>query len=182
VNTTAATELLRRLATTAIIIVAGAACGTPQQGAPVDDERATVQPAAPPAAADDPAATLQAYFAALGEGRYRDAIPLYGGSYEVLQGWNPDTDPADTVGLWASACGSNGLVCMPRSRVVRREPDAGDTIRFVVEFLDADGNVFVRGPCCGETEETMPSRREFDYDVLRRGDRFVVLDLPPYVP
>jgi hypothetical protein len=178
-NTTAATELLRRFVATAIIIVAGAACGTPQQGAPVDDGRA---PATPVAEADDPAATLQAYFAALGERRYRDAIPLYGGSYDVLRQWNPDTDPADTVGLWAMACGSNGLVCMPRSRIVRREPDAGDTIRFVVEFLDADGNVFVRGPCCGETEATMPSQREFGYDVVRRGDRFVVLDLPPYVP
>jgi hypothetical protein len=132
--------------------------------------------------AGDPEAALVAYFAAAGEGRYADAARLYAGSYEVLQGWNPGLPARDTIALWAAACRYNGLVCMPNVEVVGREQAAGDTLRFVVRFRLADGSYFVQGPCCGETEETMPSRREFTYSVVPHGVGYGVVELPVYVP
>lgn len=160
--------------------VAAAAAALPACSAggsdPPGSSHATERPA------DNPEAALVAYFAAAGEGRYADAARLYAGSYDVLQGWNPELPAGDTTALWAAACQYNGLVCMPDVEVVGREPAAGDTLRFVVRFRLADGSYFVQGPCCGETEETMPSRREFTYSVVRHGEGFGVVELPVYVP
>jgi hypothetical protein len=55
-------------------------------------------------------------------------------------------------------------------------------LRFVVEFENEDGTLFVRGPCCGETEAEMPSQSRFPYAVQRIDGEFQVMNLPVYVP
>jgi hypothetical protein len=125
---------------------------------------------------------LLSFFSALANQRYPEAVRLYGGSYEVLRGWNPDHDPADLTGLWQLACGYNGLQCLGRAEIVRGEQVSRDDHRFVVRFYAPSGELFVLGPCCGATAEEMPPQSEFAFAVHRVGDRYLVQDLPVYVP
>lgn len=127
---------------------------------------------------------LTAFFDHLNAGRYPEATELYGGSYEVLIGYNPDLDPQDLAGLFRNGCTVNGLQCLEvrDARLQEQVPATGE-YRFLVEFSTADGELFVRGPCCGATEEEMPSESEFLFTVVRGGDgEYRVQDLPVYVP
>ncbi len=137
---------------------------------------------ATPAPAAEARHALLTFFSALGERRYAEAIHLYGGSYELLEGWNPDIRAAEPLALWRAACERNGLQCFPRLEVLREEELSPGEYRFTLHFLTRDGRVWKLGPCCGETEESMPPVSEFSYIVRRTGERFVVLDLPPYMP
>jgi hypothetical protein len=53
---------------------------------------------------------------------------------------------------------------------------------FTVQFEKPDGTLFVRGPCCGATEQEMPSQSDFVFTVVRQGEGFAVQELPVYVP
>jgi hypothetical protein len=125
---------------------------------------------------------LLSFFALLHEQRYAEAAALYGGDYDVLRGWNPELPPDDTVALWAAGCGRNGLECMRVAEVVDQERPAPGEYRLTLRFIGRDGSQFVMGPCCGETEETMPSIRDFPFRVHQHGDRYLVQDLPIYLP
>ena len=54
--------------------------------------------------------------------------------------------------------------------------------KFVVEFSWDDGSLFVRGPCCGASETDMPPQSQFTVLVIKVDDRFLVQQLPVYVP
>jgi hypothetical protein len=125
---------------------------------------------------------LLSFFSALANEHYLEASWLYGGSYEVLRGWNPDHDPDDLTGLWHLACRYNGLQCLGRAEVLRVEPVTERLTRVVVRLLTDTGEPFVLGPCCGATEAEMPPQHEFAFTVARSGDRYLVQDLPVYVP
>jgi hypothetical protein len=121
-------------------------------------------------------------FASLQAREYTEAIPLYGGSYETLQGYNPDIDATDYAALFARGCEQNGFQCL-EVRNATFTGRQGDTYIFQVEFSNSDGSLFVRGPCCGADETEMPPVSQFEYRVARSSQgQFVVLDLPPYVP
>ena len=127
---------------------------------------------------------LTAYFEHLNAGRYEEAAELYGGSYDILVGYNPDLDPKDYAGLFRNGCTMSGLQCLKlrEARLQEQVPATGE-YRFVVQFSTAEGQLFVRGPCCGATEEEMPSESEFLFTVVKGGDgKYRVQDLPVYVP
>jgi len=125
---------------------------------------------------------LISYFSLLSDGQYSEATEHYGGDYATLTGWNPDLDPSDHAGLWERGCTMNGLQCLGVREIVATERTADGSYRFTVQFESPDGSLFVRGPCCGATEEEMPSESEFVFTVVRQGEGFVVLELPVYVP
>ncbi|HET7011731.1 MAG TPA: hypothetical protein VFI11_13225 [Anaerolineales bacterium] len=125
-------------------------------------------------------AALRDYFAALHEGRYSEAVALYGGEYDPLEADNPDLEPSDRAGLLERWCRQNGGVCLPVQTIVDVAP-AERGFTFVVQFANEDGSTFEIGPCCGE-EDTGQRTRDFTYTVIPAGDGFVVLELPPYVP
>jgi hypothetical protein len=126
--------------------------------------------------------TLQDYFAALNAGQYEQIDQLFGGEYDTLAGWNPDIDPGDHATLWEAGCTRNGLQCLPVRSVSLKE-QAGDVYIYNVEFTGRDGNLFVRGPCCGATETETPSTSKFEYRVQKSADgKYSVLDLPVYIP
>lgn len=135
-----------------------------------------------PSGLDEAQTALLSYFSLLSEGDYASAAQLYGGDYQVLAEWNPDLDPNDRAALLESGCTINGLQCLPVKEVVTSERISADTYRFVVQFENPDGSLFVRGPSSGATEEEMPSQADFEFTVVRRGDSFVVQELPVYVP
>jgi hypothetical protein len=132
--------------------------------------------------ADKAQSTLVDFFELLNTRKYQDAVPLYGESYELLQSWNPGVDPSDTIALWKWACESNGLQCLKiRTAILLEEQD--DILTFQVEFNNPDGSLFVRGPCCGASETEMPPQSQFEYRISKTADgKFLVMDLPPYVP
>jgi hypothetical protein len=113
---------------------------------------------------------------------YADAVPLYGGDYEPLQVFNTEIDPADHAALWAWACDHQLLQCL-EVRSVTFQQLVGDSYIFQVEFSNPDGSLFILGPCCGANETEMPPVSQFEYSVARNTDgKFVVMNMPPYVP
>ena len=125
---------------------------------------------------------LISYFELLSTRRYAEAVGFYGGSYEALQVFNPQVRPHELDILFKEACENRVLQCLPVKRVVAEKPLSPELFEFRVEFLSEDGDVFVLGPCCGATEEEMPSQSEFIYTARKTGDRFLVQELPVYVP
>jgi hypothetical protein len=52
-----------------------------------------------------------------------------------------------------------------------------------VEFTNADGSLFVQGPCCGASEADWTPISQFEFVVVKvAGSQFVVLQLPPLMP
>lgn len=45
-----------------------------------------------------------------------------------------------------------------------------------------DGTLFVQGPCCGATETEEPPQSQFTFTVKKADNRFLVEELPVYVP
>jgi len=141
-----------------------------------------VTPTSLPSTADEAYDVLVDFLNFLHEGRYAEAVPLYGGEYEQLQVFNTEIDPADHVALWTWVCDHKLLQCL-EVRSATFQQVVGDSYIFQVEFSNADGSLFVLGPCCGANETEMPPVSQFEYTVSRNTDgKFVVMDMPPYVP
>ena len=125
---------------------------------------------------------LVTFFEKLNQGNYEDAVSLYGGSFETLQGYNPDVDPEDQATLMKFGCEINGLTCLQVYNAELKSQSGGEFI-FEVQFRSADGEIFVLGPCCGASEEEMPPVSVFEIRVSCDSESGCkVLDLPPYMP
>jgi len=123
------------------------------------------------------------FFYALHKRDYAKAASLYGGTYELLQDYNPILDPKDHRALLQAGCELNGLMCLPVREVLYFQTSSPQVFLFEVKFTNPDGSTFELGPCCGETEETMPPQSTFMISVRCQDDNAChVLDLPPYVP
>lgn len=124
---------------------------------------------------------LSAFFAALHEGRYADAVALFDGPYDPLFSANPDVDQRDYATLLQRWCTQNGGQCLLVRAVVSTQAVSADEYSIVVQFSDSNGELFAIGPCCGEPD-TGQRVIDFPYTVLRIGGSFKVRGLPPYVP
>ncbi len=126
---------------------------------------------------------LIGFFEALNRGDYAAAERLFGDDYEILTSMNPDISASEHVALWKQGCQFNGFQCLKIKEIVSAEQVNENTFRFVVHFQNADGTLFIQGPCCGEDPTSVPPVSEFKYEV-RRNDKgmFQVMDMPPYVP
>ena len=131
---------------------------------------------------DEASAALISFFELLNTKEYTKAASIYGGSYDGLQDSNPSVDPADHARFLENACEINGNKCYLVRSATFMEAQ-GDTFIFQVEFNNPDGNLFVRGPCCGANETEMPPESQFEYKVKKTTNaKFLVMDLPIYVP
>lgn len=135
-----------------------------------------------PATAGEGYQTLVKFLTLLHDKNYADAAPLYSGEYDQLHVFNPEIDVNDHVALWTWACDNQLLQCL-EVRSVTFEQRVGDSYIFQVEFSNPDGTLFVLGPCCGANETEMPPVSQFEYTVTQSSDgKFVVMNMPPYVP
>jgi len=126
---------------------------------------------------------LYAFFDALEGGNYAGAAELFGGSYEVLRGYNPTVAADDFATLWRNGCSINGLNCLKAGKVTLADRPAAGKYVFNVEFQTREGELFVVEPCCGATETDQTPLSVFPILVARGEDgRYRVLDLPPYTP
>ena len=123
------------------------------------------------------------FYDALNQRTYERAAALYGGKYEVLQGYNPDLDPMNQAALLEAGCTFNGLMCLKTLDVTLIQAVEAREFAFAVTFANPDGSLFVLGPCCGASEEDMPPVSTFTVHVTCEDDGpCLVLELPPYVP
>jgi dipeptidyl aminopeptidase/acylaminoacyl peptidase len=123
--------------------------------------------------------TLLTYFDDLHAGQYEQAVQLYGGSYLELMASEPIRNPHDHAGFFEHACQSL-LRCCLRVKSIQLKDQTSDEFRFTLEFLNDDGSLFVLGPCCGGNGD---SQSQFPFRVtLTREGKFLVMDLPVYVP
>jgi hypothetical protein len=160
-------------------LVAG--CGQPST-TPSSPSPTVTQEAVPSSDLEQAREALATFFSLLNEHRYSEAIQRYGGSYDALRAWNPAVAQDDYVKLFENGCTQNGLECLRIRTVVQEEVVSPTEFKFVVEFMNGDGTLFARGPCCGATESEMPTQTQFQYTVRNVGNRFLVQDLPVYVP
>jgi hypothetical protein len=170
--------LLPAVATLSSLI---AGCGQ-SSTAPFSTSPTVAQHATPSGDLERAREALVTFFSLLNEHRYSEAIQRYGGSYDALRAWNPALAQDDYVKLFENGCTQNGLECLRVRTVVHEEVMSPAEFRFLVEFMNDDGTLFARGPCCGATESEMPTQTQFQYTVRNVGNRFLVQDLPVYVP
>ncbi len=135
---------------------------------PLPDEQATIQ-------------ALVSYFMLLHTGNYTEAVGYYGGSYEVLQDWNPDVAPSNYALLFERGCTQNGLQCLEVLTATLLEKQES-TYTVLVEFANPDGSLFVRGACCGASPTDMPDQWQFTFTVQKIDGQYRVMGLPVYVP
>ena len=127
-------------------------------------------------------AVLKSFFLSLNGGDYTHAAELFGGSYDVLENMNPGIVSGDPVPLWRNACTMNGFQCLKVKRIVKTKRISDTEYHFTIEFKTTDGNLFILGPCCGETESDQPGISQFIITVRKVDGGYKVMDLPPYVP
>ena len=142
-------------------------------------------PATETANGDDQIAqrVLIEFLQCLHDGEYDQAAQLYGGTYETMTDHNPSIDPNDHIALFRNACMINGVQCLQVKSVDLDQRRSATEFVFKVDFLNADGTLFVLGPCCGGSEVDSPSQSVFEFTVTKVAKRqYLVNDMPPYVP
>jgi hypothetical protein len=132
-----------------------------------------------PAETRDAEKALTGFLTALNAGDYPLAAKLYGGDTSELRSWNPDIQ-GDLSAWLERGCMQNGLRCLAPRSVTYCGPDVRGGYQFTVELDNPDGTLFRRGPCCGEA--TGPRQSRFFFEVLKNGQGWQVMELPPYVP
>lgn len=128
---------------------------------------------------------LTAFFGDLASGLFDEAVPKFAPEENDPEAWN-----------WLAGFGEDGAegrdrvlknycaavgTCLP-AKVVSSVSEEAGTFVFKVQFLKPDGGIFVLGPCCGASEEEMPSRDTFDYIVKKIDGTYKVITPPQYVP
>jgi len=82
-----------------------------------------------------------------------------------------------------NACEINGFQCLQVKEILAIEKTTPDSVLISATFMTEDGDMFVRGPCCGASEEDMPSQSVFDFLVkITEHGEYKVMDLPVYIP
>jgi len=127
--------------------------------------------------------TLVEFLEGLHNGNYDDAIQLYGGTYKTMIDHNPGINTNNYSALLQNACTVNGAQCL-QVKSAGLDKKVSDT-EFVlkVELLNADGTLFVLGPCCGGSETDFLPQSVFYFTVMKVDkEEYIVMDMPPYMP
>jgi len=101
-------------------------------------------------------------------------------SWEGLESFSLPEERSNKAKVLENYCKAVGT-CLEANVLEIKEVTSGE-YNLVVQFLKSDGNIFIQGPCCGETEETMPSINRFDFRVKKINNTFKVLTPPVYMP
>jgi hypothetical protein len=125
--------------------------------------------------------TLLTFFTLLHDGRYPEAVPLYGGSYDGMRDNNPVVPPDDFAALWESSC-TIQRPCLLVANITEEEKVSESKFKFLVEFVWIDGTLYKRGPCCGATETETPPEWQFPYTVKIIDGQYKVMEEPVLMP
>lgn len=130
--------------------------------------------------------TLVSFFGYLNDQDFDNAMNLFelGGdsenSWEGLESFTLPEDRNDKGNVLRNYCEATGT-CL-NATVIEIEKETDSIYNMVVQFQNDDGSTFVLGPCCGATEEEMPSQDKFNFKVQKINNDFKVTTPPIYVP
>lgn len=129
--------------------------------------------------------TLVSFFTYLNNQDFEKALTLFelddvANSWEGLETFSLPEDREDKAKVLKNYCKATNT-CL-RAKVIEIEKEADGKYNLVVQFQNADGSTFVRGPCCGATEEEMPSQDIFEFEVKKINNVFKVMTAPIYIP
>jgi hypothetical protein len=125
---------------------------------------------------------LTSFYSLLSYGAYEQAAFLYGGSYEALRSLNPSIPADDYISLWENACTVNGYQCLEIKQILNEFQNKEGIFHFLVEFKHRDGSLLMVSPCCGANATQLPPQTQFELRVERHQGKFLVLDLPVFIP
>ena len=168
---------LKTIILTTLILLIFTAC-TP--GVPVISETAAAEN--PLTDIEKARVVLTAYLDALSRGDYAKAAELYGGDLDVLRGYNPKLAPEDEAALLENGCELNGFQCLPMLIIAEEQTLSETSFEFTVRLVAEDGSVFTIGNCCGADPNNTANISLFPFEVIKQGEQFQVLTLPPYLP
>lgn len=126
--------------------------------------------------------TLITFFENLSKNEFDKAVNLfssYDSDWENLKVYN-EPDETDRVIIIKNYCNAT-TTCM-KAEVLNIRKVKDDEYSMVVRFFKKNGDIYVLGPCCGATEEEMPSQEKFDFTVKKIEGEFRVTTPPIYVP
>jgi hypothetical protein len=128
--------------------------------------------------------TLIAFFNYLNDDKFDKAVELFEptgiDSWEWLANFSPEEERDNKPLVLKNYCLAT-QTCLKANVLNIKKQTENDYI-LSVQFIKKDNNTFVLGPCCGATEEEMPSMDKFDYNVKKVNNLFKVATPPVYVP
>jgi len=125
---------------------------------------------------------LITYFSLLNEKKYSEAVKYHGSGYDYLWDWNPTIDRNNYSQLLKMGCKENGLKCLKIRNILEQQQVSPSEFKFIVKFSENDGTLFKRGPCSGSTEEQQSTETDFEFVVRKKGENYLVVTQPVYVP
>lgn len=123
--------------------------------------------------------TLVLFFNYLHDEKYNDAVRLFEPLDLNLRNWLEMNEDNKANSL-KFAYSSVGVPIKPKVLEVWNV-DKG-VYRLKLQFVTDSGTIYVQGPCCGATEEMMPSQQEFIYFVRKTPESYKVGTYPLYRP
>lgn len=125
--------------------------------------------------------TLISFFDNLKNGEFEKALAIFElDDWQVIDTFSPPEERDNKAKVLENYCKAVGT-CL-KANVLEIKKEKSGEYNLVVQFEREDGSIFVLGPCCGETEETMPPQDKFDFKVKKIDGVFKVLTPPVYVP
>ena len=128
---------------------------------------------------------LVSFFTYLNNQDFEKALTLFElddptNSWEGLESFSLPEDRKNKAKVLKNYCEATGT-CL-KAKVIEIKKENNNSYKLVVQFQNNDGNTFVLGPCCGATEEEMPSQNKFDFTVKKINNVFKVTTAPVYRP
>ncbi|GEM_PF-3498848 len=117
---------------------------------------------------DDPENVLLAYFHYLSNEDYEALVTVYGGSYELLQGYHADVDPNNYAELFRRYIHITGGQAVQIKDILDSKKITDHEYQYTLTFLHLDGTEFFGG-------------KQYSYTVKRINGKFLVMEIPPYL-
>lgn len=126
--------------------------------------------------------TLINFFNYLEKDDFGNAVKLFHQDYwEQLNSFSVPSEQGNKAKVLENYCNAVGT-CMKAEVLSVTAKKSGVQYSFVVQFIQGDGSIYVFGPCCGVTEEEMPSRKQFTFEVKKIDGIYKVITPPLYRP
>ena len=123
------------------------------------------------------------FFNYLSENEFEKASGLFSSDeldWENLEVYSPAEETNNKAKVLENYC--KAVQTCLKAKILEAKQTANYEYNLVVQFLNKDGSTYIFGPCCGATEEEMPSKDKFDYTVKKIDNGFKVTTPPLYRP
>jgi len=126
--------------------------------------------------------TLINFFNYLEKGDFNNALKLFHqDDWGELDSFTILSEQGNKAKVLENYCNAVGT-CMKAEVLSVTAKKSNVQYSFVVQFIQGDGSVYVFGPCCGATEESMPSQKQFTFEVKKIDGIYKVITPPLYRP